>query len=364
MSAPDPFDPAFNPPPLAMTMGEPGGIGSEIAFKAWQALKDKHEPGRPAFFLIDDPARLEKRAHLGNWPVEITTISKAEQATEAFSFALPVLPLKKGMTRDLLEITPGKARKNTAEAVIASVEQGVKLALDGAACGVVTNPIQKSALMQSGFAHPGHTEFLGELSKDAGLPKGMVRGPVMMLASPALRVVPVTIHTALKDVPGTLTTDLIVTRVTATAQSMMRDFGIKAPRIAMAGLNPHAGEAGGLGREEIDIISPAIKRLRQLGMNVFGPIPADSMFHEDARAQYDVAIAMYHDQGLIPIKTLSFFDAINITLGLPFVRTSPDHGTGLAIADKGVARPDSLIAAIYHADRIYRHRLVFDTQNA
>ena len=312
--------------------------------------------------MIDDPARLEKLTRQQGWPVDITTITHPHQARDVIDKALPVLPLKKGVDAALLEIKLGKAVKETSPAVIGSIKQAVDLAKTGAIAAIITNPIQKSSLIESGFRFPGHTEFLDALTQEMPMAKGQRRGPVMMLASQRLRVVPLTVHCPLQAVAGLLTQNMIVEKVEIVAQSLVRDLGLKSPRIAIAGLNPHAGEQGAIGKEEIETIIPAMKLLRRKGIRVFGPVSADSLFHEAARNQYDVAITMYHDQGLIPIKTLSFFDAANITLGLPIIRTSPDHGTGLDIADKNIARPDSLIAAILMADQMVHHRSAFDAQ--
>lgn len=318
-------------PPIALTMGDPGGVGAEIAVKAWAALRHSG----PAFFLIDDPARIAKLSH------EIIVISEPGEAQDAFANGLPVLALTGNVSA-----TPGQSQRENAPAILGSIERAVGFALDGSAAAIVTNPIQKSTLMAAGFAFPGHTEFLGDLTKSAPMPKGRARGPVMMLSGPQLRTVPVTIHHAVKDAAAMLTPQLIVRTAIVTAEALRDDFAIANPRIVISGLNPHAGEAGALGVEDEMIIAPAVDELRDLGLNVRGPLPADTMFHEEARATYDAALCMLHDQALIPAKTLAFHDAVNVTLGLPIVRTSPDHGTALDIAGKGVARADSLIAAI------------------
>jgi len=312
-------------------MGEPGGVSAEISVKAWQALRRDG----PAFFVIDDAERL--RAHGG----AVKEITQPSHAVEIFSHALPVLPIGACITS-----TPGVSSADNAGAVIESIERAAALSISGQAGGVVTNPIQKSTLSEAGFKFPGHTEFLDELTKHAVMPAGRMRGCVMMLAGPLLKTVPVTIHHALTHAIAALNTDLIIETALIVAEALRLDFGVAAPRLAVSGLNPHAGEKGVLGGEEAAIIAPAIDRLRARGVNAFGPLPADTMFHEEARAGYDAAICMYHDQALIPAKTLAFHDAVNITLGLPIIRTSPDHGTALDIAGKGVARPDSLIAAI------------------
>jgi 4-hydroxythreonine-4-phosphate dehydrogenase len=297
--------------PLAVTMGEPAGIGGEIALRAWL----DHRDGVPAFYLIDDPDRLVSLARRLDWPVPVRPIDAPARATTVFAEALPVAPI-------------GKA-----------IRAAVRDVQDGRAAAVVTNPIHKDSLYRAGFHHPGHTEYLAELA-------GVDRPPIMMLVCPELRVVPVTIHLALKQAIEALSSAAIVHAGRIAAAALRRDFGITAPVMAVAGLNPHAGEAGSLGREEIEIIAPALAELRSAGIDARGPLPPDTMFHAEARNSYDAALCMYHDQALIPIKTIDFHGGVNVTLGLPFVRTSPDHGTALAIAGRGVARPDSLVAAL------------------
>ena len=346
--------------PLALTMGEPAGIGTEITLKAYAALSQA-PPGRaPTFFLIDDPVRVEKAVRVMDADVRVATIEAPQDATATFARALPILPLE-GASPALLHVQPGTPSGATAGAVRGSIAQGVGLALEGLAGGVVTNPIQKKVLADAGWGHPGHTEYLGALTADAAMPRGFVRGPVMMLAAEAegLRVVPVTIHTPLRAVPDALSADGIVRAGVVTAQALTRDFGVARPRIAVSGLNPHAGEGGALGTEEAEVIEPAIGALREQGIDAFGPLPADTMFHEAARAGFDAALCMYHDQALVPVKTLAFDSAVNVTLGLPIVRTSPDHGTALGIAGRGVARPASLIGAILTAARLADARAAF-----
>ncbi len=321
--------PPFAPAPLALTMGEPGGVGPEISVKAWQKLRGENL----VFFVIGDPALFESGA--------IVEIAHPEQAAPAFSKALPVLPLK-NKTKAAL----GIASPDNSAAVIESIERAVAFALSGAASGVVTSPIQKAALIAGGFQFTGHTEFLAKLTRHAPLPKGRTRGPVMMIAGPVLKTVPVTIHLSVRDAANALNASMIEQTARVVADSLRNDFGVAAPRLAISGLNPHAGENGALGTEDAAIIAPAIAALKAAGIDARGPLPADTMFHEEARATYDAALCMLHDQALIPAKTLSFHDAVNITLGLPIVRTSPDHGTALDIAGKGVARADSLSAAI------------------
>ncbi len=311
--------------PIAVTMGEPGGIGAEITAAAWAALRRS----APPFILIDDPERL--RRLLPSCPLGV--IASPGEAAAVFAEALPVLPLKASVAAGF-----GRADPANSAAVIESIERAVGFALKGEAAAVVTNPIQKGTLYAAGFAHPGHTEFLAALT---GAPRA-----VMMIASPLLRVVPVTIHVPLAAVPAALTRDLIVDTIRILVRDLARDFGIASPRIAVAGLNPHAGEDGSIGTEDRDIVAPAVAQLRHEGHAITGPLPADTMFHPRARERYDVAVCMYHDQALIPSKTLDFDGGVNVTLGLPIIRTSPDHGTALDIAGQGIARADSLIAAI------------------
>ncbi|MEQ8748996.1 MAG: 4-hydroxythreonine-4-phosphate dehydrogenase PdxA [Amphiplicatus sp.] len=330
--------------PLALTMGEPGGVGGEITIKAWSALRKSG----PVFFVIDDPARLTA---LG---ARVAEIASPSEAGKVFAVALPVLSLGAR-----IEARLGVADSKTAKHVVESIRCATTLALSGDAAGIVTNPISKAALLADGFQFPGHTEYLGALTHDAGMPaKAAARGPVMMLAGPALRTVPVSVHEPLADAARRLSTDAIVRAATVTAQALALDFGIARPRLAIAGLNPHAGEGGALGSEDGKIIAPAVEALRKAGIDARGPLPADTMFHEEARARYDAAICMYHDQVLIPVKTLAFHDTVNVTLGLPIVRTSPDHGTALDIAGKNVARADSLIAAIRLAADMAARRAV------
>ncbi len=321
-------------------MGEPGGVGAELAVKAWRALKD----AGPAFFFVGAPALIEK---LGASPAPIT---RPEDAAGVFSEALPVISLKQPV-----DTTPGAASPDNAAAVIESIERSARFAIDGAAAGIVTNPVQKSALWAAGFRFPGHTEFLGALTKDAPM-AGRRRGPVMMIAGPQLRTAPVTIHLSVKDAVAALSPNLIFDTAFIVAEALRDDFGIAAPRLAISGLNPHAGEEGALGAEETLIIAPAVEDLREAGIDARGPLPADTMFHQAARQSYDAAICMLHDQALIPAKTLGFHDAVNVTLGLPIVRASPDHGTALDIAGRNIARPESLIAAIRLAGEIAAQR--------
>ena len=316
--------------PLALTMGEPAGIGGEIALQAWLRRRD----GVPAFYLIDDPERLRRLALSLGWNVPLRLVDMPHQAQASFAEALPVMPV--GGT---VLAAPGHPEIEDQRLVIGAIETAVSDVRAGRAAALVTNPINKDALYRAGFRHPGHTEFLAELA-------GSREPAVMMLAGRDLRVVPVTIHLALRQAVDALTAAAIVHAGRVTDAALRRDFGVVAPVIAVAGLNPHAGEAGGLGHEDIDIVAPAIAELRATGIDARGPLAADTMFHAAARRGYDAALCMYHDQALIPIKTLDFDGAVNVTLGLPFIRTSPDHGTAFDIAGKGTARPDSLIAAL------------------
>ena len=272
-----------------------------------------------------------------------------DQAARVFPGAVPVLdmPLRS-------PVVSGQPSAAAARSVIQWIETGVGLALSGAVSGLVTAPIAKVPLYEAGFRFPGHTEILGELTQSARYDGA--RGPIMMLAVPGLRTTLVTVHEPLARISGILTIEKIVNAGLVTAQALRRDFGIEAPRLAVAGLNPHAGESGTIGREEHDIIAPAVRALRDLGVDATGPAPADSLFPEEMRARYDAALCMYHDQALIPVKMLDFWGGVNVTLGLPIVRTSPDHGTAFDIAGRGLARADSLIAAIRMADEIATRR--------
>ena len=314
--------------PVALTVGEPAGIGPEIAVKAWHALKDG-----PPLFWIGDPAHLPA----GSQWEEIATPAAA---ADVMPRALPVL--RHAFPGPAI---PGQPDPAHAQGVIDVIARAVDLVTSGAAGAVCTCPIHKKALKDGAdFAYPGHTEYLAAL---AG-----TRNVVMMLASDALRVVPATIHIPLRDVPAALTPEVLETTIRIAHAGLIRDFGIAAPRIAVAGLNPHAGEGGAMGHEDAAIIAPVIEALRAEGMDVNGPRSADTMFHAAARAGYDAAIAMYHDQALIPIKTLDFDRGVNVTLGLPFIRTSPDHGTAFDIAGQGIANPSSLIEALRLAQRM------------
>jgi 4-hydroxythreonine-4-phosphate dehydrogenase len=316
--------------PLALTMGEPAGIGGEIALKAWLGRGD----GVPAFYVIDDPDRLSSLARALGWPAPVRPIEAPDRAPAVFREAVPVRPIGRPIRG-----RPGQPNPADAPSILGAIETAVRDVRSGRAAAVVTNPIHKESLYRAGFGHPGHTEYLAELA-------GATEAPVMMLVCPALRVVPVTVHSALRQAVESLCAAAIVHAGRVTDAALRRDFDIIAPVLAIAGLNPHAGEAGRLGREEIEIIEPAMAALRAEGIKAHGPFPADTMFHAEARRSYDAALCMYHDQALIPIKTIDFHGGVNVTLGLPFVRTSPDHGTAFAIAGRGVARAESLIAAL------------------
>ena len=319
---------------LALTMGDPAGIGPDLALAAW---KDRDRLELPAFLLIADPAMLADRAKLLGLDVPLVEAT-ADSAAAKFATALPVLPV--ALARPAV---PGQPDPGNAEAIIEAIRLAVELTTASRTRAVVTNPIAKSVLYESGFGFPGHTEYLAHLaSENVGHPVM----PVMLLAGPTLRVAPVTIHIPLRQVADALTTGSIVDTARIVARDLASRFGLNAPRIAISGLNPHAGEDGALGSEDAEIVAPAIAELRADGIDAFGPLPADTMFHAEARENYDAAICMYHDQALIPAKTLGFHDSVNVTLGLPFIRTSPDHGTAFSLAGKGEARYDSLVAAL------------------
>ena len=332
--------------PLALTMGDPAGIGLEIALFAWQ---QRNERGIGSFALYGDPEAVQARARLLGRKVPIATIETAAAAAQNFATALPVVVI-----RQRVEAHPGRPDPANAGAVIHAIEEATAAVVRGEAAAIVTNPIAKSVLHQAHFRHPGHTEFLGALAEHHF--PGRRFHPVMMLASDELRVVPLTVHVALTEVPRLVTRTLILDVVRSTWQALRSDFGIAAPRIAIAGLNPHAGEDGSMGYEERDTIRPAVAELRSEGLLVSGPHPADTLFHAGARRGYDAVVAMYHDQALIPLKTLAFDSGVNVTIGLPFVRTSPDHGTAFDIAGQGRASPDSLIAALRMAESMAARR--------
>jgi 4-hydroxythreonine-4-phosphate dehydrogenase len=320
--------------PLALTLGDPAGIGPDITLLAWQSrARDRIPP----FALLGDPGVLADRAVALGFDVPIEAVERIEAAPACFALALPVLPVPVAGS-----VVPGRPSQIASAAIMESIERAVGLVRGGTARAVVTNPIAKSVLYGAGFPFPGHTEYLASLAAATG----QTPHPVMLLASPELKVVPVTIHVPLNDVASLLTKELILATIAITARDLGRYFGIKRPRLAVTGLNPHAGEDGSLGREESEIIAPAIEAARASGIDVTGPHPADTLFHAKARRTYDCAICMYHDQALVPFKTLAFEEGVNVTLGLPFVRTSPDHGTAFSIAGTGAANPKSLIEAL------------------
>ena len=313
--------------PLAVSLGDPAGIGPEIVAKAWDAREGS---GLPPFFAVGDIRSLR-----AVWQGPVEAIDDPADAIACFPDALPLIAVQ-----DADEIVPGQPNAAGARCALDSLEYAVGLARSGVAAGVVTGPVAKAQLYEIGFVHPGQTEFIAER---CGVSPGNI---AMMLAGPSLRTVPVTIHVPLAKVPEMLSIDLIVARARTVERGLVRDFGIARPRLAFAGFNPHAGEAGAIGREEIDLLLPAIEQLRAEGIETIGPLAADTMFHARARAEYDVAICLYHDQALIPIKTLDFDAGVNLTLGLPIIRTAPDHGTAFGIAGRDVAHPGATIAAI------------------
>jgi 4-hydroxythreonine-4-phosphate dehydrogenase len=329
---------------LALTIGEPAGIGCDIALAAWTM---RREHNVPAFYLIADADHVAARAQQIGITVPLETVTP-EQAHARFDTALPVVPLEQRATA-----LPGRPDDTSAAVSLASIRRAVRDVIDGRASAIVTNPIAKAVLYRAGFPDPGHTEYLARLANEM---MGVVATPVMMLWCRDLAVVPVTIHVPLRAVPDLLTTDLIVETGRIVAHDLIHRFAIKAPRIAIAGLNPHAGEDGLIGDEETRIIRPAIERLVELGIDARGPLPADTLFHAAARRGYDAALCMYHDQALVAIKTLAFDEAVNVTLGLPFVRTSPDHGTAFDIAGTGRANPESLMGALTLAARLATHQ--------
>lgn len=329
--------------PLIMSMGEPAGIGPEIAIKAWLLRK---EQALPPFVVAGCAATFSLHASTLGHDIPFHSISSdaLHEGTTAFDRSLPILDLGDGQA-----ISPGTLNAHGAKSAIKAIDTGVAAVMSDAARGLVTCPIHKANLLQIGFEHPGHTEYLSVCAEHNGAANST---PIMMLATDDFRIVPVTVHIALNQVPTKLSAELIIETAKITAKDLTERFGISNPRLAIAALNPHAGENGHMGTEDDTIIIPAIRALKDEGYEVTGPHPADTMFHERARKNYDAALAMYHDQALIPIKTIAFDEAVNVTLGLPFIRTSPDHGTGLDIAGKGIARPDSLIAAIKMADQL------------
>ncbi len=325
--------------PLALTLGEPAGIGPDITIKAWLR---RDELKLPPFYILGDPKFLGQRAKMLGLKLKLAEI-RADQACDAFAEALPVVA-----TGQTATAKPGAPDNSSASSAMSSIRQAVSDITAGRASAVVTNPIAKNVLYRAGFRHPGHTEYLAELATTGS----HTPQPVMMLWSAALAVVPVTIHVSMREALEQLSIDLIVSTTRIVAADLKARFLVANPRFAVCGLNPHAGEDGSLGTEERTIVAPAIEILRGEGFDVRGPLPADTLFHEAARRTYDCAICMYHDQALIPIKTLAFEEAVNVTLGLPFIRTSPDHGTAYDIAGTGKANPSSLIAALRLAARM------------
>jgi 4-hydroxythreonine-4-phosphate dehydrogenase len=325
--------------PLALTIGEPAGIGPDIAIEAWRRRADL---GVPPFYLLGDRGFIGERAKQLGVEISLAKVDP-QDAADAFTDALPIVSIGHVPTA-----APGQPDESSARVAIAAIRQAVDDTKAGRAAAVVTNPIAKSVLYRAGFNHPGHTEFLAELAAS----NGKTPLPVMMLWSPILAVVPVTIHVSLRDAIAQLSSELIVKTARILVADMIARFGIARPRLAIAGLNPHAGEDGSLGSEDQTIVAPAVATLRNEGIDARGPLSADTMFHAAARKKYDCAVCMYHDQALIPIKTLAFDDGVNVTLGLPFIRTSPDHGTAFNIAGTGQANPSSLIAARKLAARL------------
>lgn len=328
------------PAPLAITLGDPAGIGAEIIAKAWAALRHQSVP----FFVIGDADVLRSAA------VPVQIIASSRDAADGLAHAVPVLH------RPLTHPRVQQGQPNPAHGpdILGWIELAVSLTLSGEARGIVTAPIAKASLYRAGFAFPGHTEFLADLTR--GAPYRGVRGPVMMLIAQDLRTSLATIHIPLREVPERLTFEAITRTIEVTAQALVTDFGIPSPRLALAGLNPHAGETGTIGQEEITILAPVVALLQAKGYDLVGPLPSDSLFHAEARARFDAVVCLYHDQALIPVKMLDFWGGVNVTLGLPIIRTSPDHGTGFDIAGKGLARPDSLIAAIRCAQAMAEQR--------
>ena len=330
--------PAPLPAPLAVSMGDPAGIGPEIVAAAWDA---RQTSDLPPFFAIGDA-----RALAAVWDGPVITLAEPGEAAAAFAHGLPLVQVD-----DPGDLIPGEPNLAGARCALDSIELAVGLARNGFAGGIVTAPVSKAQLYAIGFNYPGQTEFVAERCGIAA------SNAVMMLAGPSLRTVPITVHAPLADVPRLLTIDLIIAKARITARALCRDFGIDRPRLAFAGLNPHAGESGTLGREEIELIRPAVEALLAEEILVHGPLAADSMFHAEARSHYDAAMCMYHDQALIPLKTLHFDDGVNVTLGLPIVRTSPDHGTAFGIAGRRIANPRAMIAAIVMAGQCAARRL-------
>ncbi len=331
----------MSPLSTVLTMGEPAGIGGEITLAAW---RDRQDAKLLPFLVIDDPGRLERLAARLGWQVPVRIVASCEEAAAVFDTSLPVLPLSLAV-----DVAPGQPDSRNCVGVLESINRAVALASEGQISALVTNPIHKAVMHEGGFPHAGHTEYLAELA-------ARPCRPVMMLSCPELRVVPVTVHVALVDAIASLSAAAIVETAEIVLRALREDFAVENPSLAVAGLNPHAGENGLLGEEERQVIAPAVVQLQQAGHRVVGPLPADSLFHQQAREIYDTVLCMYHDQALIPLKTINFSQGVNTTLGLPFVRTSPDHGTAFDIAGSGTADAASLVAAIRLADVMARNR--------
>ncbi|WP_336057257.1 4-hydroxythreonine-4-phosphate dehydrogenase PdxA [Nitratireductor sp. CH_MIT9313-5] len=329
--------------PLAVSIGEPAGIGPELLLKAWLLRKERE---LPPFYVLGDQALLQARAERLGLDVPVEEVAAAD-AAHVFASLLPVVPLE-----NTLQDAPGLPSVENAAGVLEAITRGVDDVVSGRASALVTCPIAKKPLYEAGFGFPGHTEYLGHLAEQHG---ASTPRAVMMLAGPELKTVPITVHQSLSDAIGTLSGEEIIAIGRIVHREMRERFGIEEPRLAFAGLNPHAGEGGTMGLEDDEIVRPAIEMLRADGINAIGPLPSDTMFHARARANYDVALCMYHDQALIPVKTLAFDETVNVTLGLPFIRTSPDHGTAFDIAGKGIALPDSLIEAMKLAHQLARN---------
>ncbi|WP_332060376.1 4-hydroxythreonine-4-phosphate dehydrogenase PdxA [Bartonella sp. CB74] len=331
---------------LIVSGGDPAGIGPEVVIKAWNLRTTRQIP---SFALLADPNVIRSRAHFLQIPIEIETVF-TDDFVKNFQNALPIIPLKNQQSDQI-----GLSSPNNAAGIIEAIKRGFQLIQNGRACSLVTCPITKKSLYDAGFKFPGHTEFLAHLAHQAS---HKCYHPVMMLSGPQLKTVPVTVHIPFHEVPSHLTRHLIIQTAFIIENDLKTRFKIVSPRLAVAGLNPHAGENGAMGKEELEIIAPAIEYLKNKGLNIVGPLPSDTMFHERARKTYDVALCMYHDQALIPVKTLDFDTTVNVTLGLPFIRTSPDHGTAFDIADKGIASPESFIAALKLANQLTKNSLL------
>ncbi|WP_409361765.1 4-hydroxythreonine-4-phosphate dehydrogenase PdxA [Bartonella heixiaziensis] len=331
---------------LVVSGGDPAGIGPEIALKAWNLRITRQIP---PFVLLADPDVIRARAHFLQIDVEVESVL-TDNPVKNFQAALPVIPLKNRQSDQL-----GCPSHNNTAGIIEAITRGVQLIQSGRACALITCPIAKKSLYDAGFEFPGHTEFLAHLAHQTS---GKCYHPVMMLSGPQLKTVPITVHIPFKEVPSYLTRQIIIQTAFITEHDLRTRFKITEPRLAVAGLNPHAGEEGAMGKEDIEIITPAIEYLKNKGLNIIGPLPADTMFHERARKAYDIALCMYHDQALIPVKTLDFDTTVNITLGLPFIRTSPDHGTAFDIADKGIASPESFIASLKLANQLAKNSFI------